>query len=135
MMRVCTGMLAAVLAVGCGTRVDEREMNSLASALTKVSASVDATVRYGDLPSGQSSDQVLTAATKQDSNLLKPFANRRVLVQVIGKDSAVLVCDQESGKALLEDAGCTPNMDSHRWTSSLTNQCEFTLDVVSLCSR
>lgn len=135
MIRTSAALLAAVLIAGCGTRVDEREMNYLASALTKVSASVDATVRYGDLPTGQSSDQVLAASTKHDSNLLKPFSDRRVLVQVVGKDSAVLICDLKTGNALLEDAGCTAKMDSHRWTSPLTGQCEFTLDVATLCSR
>jgi len=135
MLKTSVTLLAVMLVTGCGTRVDQREMNFLASALTKVSASVDATVRYGDLPTGQSPDQVLAASTKHDPSLLKPFADRRVLVKVIGRDSAVLICDPKTGNALLEDAGCTAKMDSHRWSSPLTGQCEFTLNLVALCGQ
>ncbi len=135
MIKTITTLMAVALASGCAAQVDEREMNFLASALTKVSASVDATVRYNDLPSGITPSEVLEMSVSHDPSLLKPFEKKRVLVLIDGKDSSVLVCDAQTGKALLEDTGCTARMDSHRWTSVASNQCEFTLNVKALCAQ
>jgi hypothetical protein len=113
--------LAAVLLASCATQPSEREMNYLASALTKVSAAVDATVRYRRQP------ESLTEG--------EPFDGLSVRVLRSGRDSAVLVC-QPQGKALLEDAGCTAKLDAHRWrTTGGGNQCAFTLDLDKVCAR
>lgn len=128
-------LITAFIATGCAAQVDEREMNFLGSALTKLSASVHATVRYSALPEGSSTDEVLQRSTDHDSELLKPFEGKLVKVQVVNKDSAVLVCDAATGKALLEDSGCTARMDSHRWTSGVNTQCEFTLNLRAICGR
>ncbi|WP_394706536.1 hypothetical protein [uncultured Hydrogenophaga sp.] len=128
-------LIAAFMATGCAAQVDEREMNFLGSALTKLSASVHATVRFGAIPEGSSSEAVLQTSTDHDPELLRPFAGKLVKVQVVNKNSAVLVCDAATGKALLEDSGCTAQMDSHRWTSGVNTQCEFTLNLQAICGR
>jgi hypothetical protein len=126
---------AAVLLASCATQPNEREMNYLASALTKVSAAVDATVRYRRPPDSLSEAELLRAATAHDNQLMKPFDGLTVRVLRSGRDSAVLVC-QPHGKALLEDAGCTAKLDIHRWRATGgSDRCEFTLDVNKVCAR
>lgn len=127
--------LSVVLLASCATQPNEREMNYLASALTKVSAAVDVTVRYRGPTETLSESELLRTATGHDTQLMKPFEGMTVRVLRIGSDSAVLVC-QPQGKALLEDAGCTANLDVHRWREpNLSDKCEFTLDVVEVCAR
>lgn len=128
-------VLTALVTSGCAAQVDEREMNYLASALTKVSASVDATVRYGGIPSNATPEEVLSLSTQHDPLLLEPFDGKRLTVRLLGKNSVLLVCDGVTQRALLEDTGCTARMDSHRWTSGVNTQCEFTLNVEAICGR
>ncbi|MDB5859966.1 MAG: hypothetical protein JWQ76_3655 [Ramlibacter sp.] len=128
-------ILVVVLLASCATQPNEREMNYLASALTKVSAAVDATVRYRRPPENMSEGDLLRAATAHDIQLLKPFDGFTVRVLRSGRDSAVMVC-QPRGRALLEDAGCTPKLDVHRWNAPGGNdRCEFTLDLNTVCAR
>lgn len=132
-MRSAIGVLAA-LALGCSAPnvPGEQEMNTLGSALTKLSAAVDATVRYGGLPGGLSKEEVLARATRHDASLLKPFSDHHLEVRREGDRSAVLVCDKPGGRALLEDAGCTAGLDAHRWRAG-PGACRFTLDLPSVC--
>ncbi|TWO68070.1 hypothetical protein FN976_24345 [Caenimonas sedimenti] len=125
----------ASLVGACALRPSEREMNYLASALTKVSAGVDATVRFRPPPAGASEAEVLQMSTAHDPGLLKPFADYTVRVQRSGRASAVLVCDRGGSTALLEDAGCTAKLDEHRWSASTPQRCEFTLDLSTVCGR
>ncbi len=128
-------ILVGALLASCATQPDEREMNYLASALTKVSAAVDATVRYRRPPENMSEGDLLRAATAHDSQLMKPFDGLTVRVLRGGRDSAVMVC-QPRGKALLEDTGCTAKLDVHRWNATGANdRCEFTLDLDKVCDR
>jgi outer membrane murein-binding lipoprotein Lpp len=128
-------ILAVVLLASCATQPNEQEMDYLASALTKVSAAVDATVRYRRLPENMSESELLRAATAHDNQLMKPFDGFTVRVLRSGRDSAVLVC-QPRGRALLEDAGCTAKLDVHRWNAPGGNDlCEFTLDLNTVCAR
>lgn len=110
-------------------------MNHLASALTKVSAAVDATVRYKRSSDGLEGAQLLQAATAHDSSVMKPFDGLTVRVRRVGRDSSVLVCGAPDGPALLEDAGCTAKLDEHRWSNNANDRCEFTLDVKQVCAR
>jgi hypothetical protein len=126
--------LCLFLLASCATQPDEREMNHLASALTKVSAAVDVTVRYRAPADTLSESELLLAATGHNTQLMKPFEGMTVRVLRSGRDSAVLVC-QADGRALLEDAGCTARLDVHRWSAAGTGRCEFTLDVTKVCAR
>lgn len=125
----------ALSLVACASQPSEREMNYLASALTKVSAAVDATARHRRSTDGLDETQLLQAATAHDPSLLKPFEGLSVRVLREGRDSAVLVCKERSGGALLEDAGCTAKMDVHRWNQEASNRCEFSLNVKQVCAR
>lgn len=127
-------IFAIGLATACATQPDAHEMNYLASALTKVSAAVDATTRYRRPADGLSDAELLQFSTAHDPELMKPFDGLTVRVMRDGRDSAVLVCDAHSGKPLLEDAGCTAKLDQHRWNSGDVDRCDFTLDVKQVCS-
>lgn len=128
---------ATVLAsmTGCATQSDANEMNRLASALTKLSAAVDAIVRYDDIPPDTNGSAILTKAKALDPELLLAFEGRTVRVVRQGENSLVLVCDLAAKKALLEDAGCTAKMDLHRWDSLTPSSCEATLDLPTVCSQ
>ncbi len=130
-----TAALILCLLAACATRPTEQEMNYLASALTKVSAAVDVTVRYRRPADGLPEAELLRFSTVHDASLMKPFADLTVRVLRDGNDSAVLVCDPQAGKALLEDAGCTAKLDQHRWKSDVTDRCEFTIDIKQVCAR
>lgn len=135
LVRKAAALFAALTLLSCATQTDEREMNYLASALTKISAAVDATVRYGALAPNVTDDQVLEMASSQDPALLKHFAGQTVRVIRQGENSAVLVCERVTGKALLEDAGCTAKMDLHRWNMAATRTCEPVLDLNRVCGQ
>jgi len=128
-------ILAVGLATACATQPSAQEMNYLASALTKVSAAVDATARYRRPADGLSEAELLQLSTAHDPALMRPFDGLTVRVLRDGRDSAVLVCEAQGGKALLEDAGCTAKLDQHRWNSGSVDRCDFTLDVKLVCAR
>jgi hypothetical protein len=133
---VVTATLVAVAigVVACASRVNEREMNYLGSALTKVSAAVDAKVRYEPSLEKASSEDLLKSVAKDDPQLMRNFDGRVLRVLVTGEDSAVLLCESGPGRALLEDVGCTAKLDIHRWTMSGTQKCEFTLNPKQTCA-
>lgn len=124
-----------ILATGCATPTPEREMNSLASALTKLAAAVDASVRYDDPPTGLSDTEMLRLATSHDPSLLASFASFELHVQRVGSDSSVLICRASAGQAVLEDAGCTALMERHHWKSQTALACEPTLDLPTICKK
>ncbi len=121
--------------VGCASQPSEREMNYLASALTKVSAAVDATARHRRSADTLNGALLLQAATAHDPSLMKPFEGLTLRVLRDGRDSAVLVCKPDGGKPLLEDAGCTAKMDVHRWSQAANDRCEFTVNIKQMCAR
>ncbi|MDH2234208.1 hypothetical protein N5K37_30270 [Delftia tsuruhatensis] len=127
--------LSIVFLAACATPQNEQEMNSLASALTKVSAAVDATVRYKRSADDLEDAQLLQASVAHDPALLKPFDTQRIRVLRVELDSSVLVCDANSEIALLEDVGCTPQLDANRWRDAPQVGCVFTLDLKKVCTR
>ncbi len=128
--------IALVIGVGgCGKKdkIDEKEMYSLASSLTKLAKSVESTVRYKKPPKGISDQELLKLATKHDPKLLDPFGNYTLKVFSQDRHGIVLVCTKDGKKGLLEDAGCSAKMDKHLWQSSAS--CKFTLKVGDVCKK
>lgn len=134
-LMIPAAVLALALLGGCATQPSGREMNYLASALTKVSAAVDATARFRRSADGLDEALLLQTAIAHDPDLMKSFEGFTVRVLRIGRDSAVLVCEAGNGSPLLEDAGCTAKLDAHRWSQGGDRRCEFTLDVKQSCAR
>jgi hypothetical protein len=107
-------------------------MYTKASALTKLSAAVESTVRYKNPPPELNDWQLLTLATRHDPALLDNFKGYRVRVLRQARHSVVLVCNTSGTRALLEDAGCTGPTDRHRWMGK-PEACEFTTSIAEVC--
>src|SRR3989304_8284755 len=122
--------------VGCTmSRAAEGEkMYVISSALTKLSASVESTVRYKDPDEGISDAELLVLATRHDPGLLDPFADYKVRILRQDKHAVVLVCMKEGNTGLLEDAGCSSELDRHLWKEEPSKRCEFTVKVQEACS-
>lgn len=127
--------ISVVLVTGCATvgqKIDPESMYVTASALTKLSASVESTVRYKNPPEDISDSDLLKLATRHDPSLLGPFAGYTIKVLREDRHAVVLVCSEDGTRGLLEDAGCTAAMDKHVWQVK-ENACVFTLSVREVC--
>lgn len=127
--------VAVCFTAGCATgpkRLDSEEMYIKASALTKLSAAVESTVRYKNPPPDLSDSELLALATTHDPALLENFKGYKVRVLRQDQHSAVLVCDGTGARALLEDAGCTGPMDRNRWIGK-PQPCDFSVDLRKVC--
>jgi hypothetical protein len=129
---LCFVLLASA---GCTvSRAAEAEkMYVLGSALTKLSASVEATIRYEYPPEGIGDKELLALSTKHDPGLMEPFVDYILRVSQQDRHAVVLVCDKEGKVGLLEDAGCSSEMDKHLWKETPPRPCEFTITVRDVC--
>jgi hypothetical protein len=128
-------MFLLLASAGCTvSRAAEAEkMYILGSALTKLSASVEATVRYENPPEGISDKELLDLSTKHDPGLMDPFADYTLWVSRQVGHAVVLVCDKDGKVGLLEDARCSSEMDKHLWKETPPKPCEFTITVRDVC--
>jgi hypothetical protein len=131
-------LIAVVALSACSTLpteqiYSEREMMTTAVALTKVSAAVEANLRYGAPSETLSDAEFLTRSVAHDPTLLAPFADYQIRATRQGKHTATLVCSRDGTVALLEDAGCTAAMDLQRWKENPRGACTFTANLAQLC--
>lgn len=133
--RVSVLLVIALIAGGCTLRRETKaeKMYILGAALTKLSASVEATVRYEKPPEGIGDAELLGLATEHDPGLLAQFADYTVRPLRQDGHAIVLVCDKEGKIGLLEDAGCSSPMDKHLWNEVPPSPCGFTIDVAIVC--
>jgi hypothetical protein len=128
----------AVFVAGCAglpteEQAREEEMLIAASALTKVAAAAEASVRYGNPPENLSNDEFLKFATAHDPALLQPFAKYRLRALRQERHAVILVCSSDGSIALIEDAGCTAQSDRHHWRAMPAPSCVFTLESGKVC--
>lgn len=127
-----------VLSLTCCAHAEvlESKMDTLAAQLKHLSDSVESAVRYKHAPDALADKELLVFATKHDPALMEPFAPYVVRAKSVAvgqvRHSVILVCSPDGKQALLEDVGCTARMDSQKWQNS--SPCEFSLDVVKVCS-
>jgi hypothetical protein len=118
---------SALIFLACSTAQESQQLFDKASALTKLTAHVDAAILYS--PAGKlESDQTLFD---------KAFAANPWLKSQLGSDGlrlqrgergiVLMVCTEDGSKALLEDLSCTPNMDKHPWRDEPDRACTFSL--------
>lgn len=124
-----------LITVGCTLCIadDSEVMLPLASALTKLSASVESTVRYKNPPTGISDADLLILSTQHDPRILEPFSDYTVRILNQDRHAVVLVCNKDGNYALLEDAGCSPELDKHLWKEQPPVPCQFSLAVNTIC--
>lgn len=128
----------AVFVAGCAglpteEQAREGEMLIAASALTKVAAAAEASVRYSNPPENLSDEEFLIYATAHDPVLLQPFAKYRLKALRQDRHAVVLVCSADGVVALIEDAGCTAQLDRHHWKKAPPPSCDFTIKPGLLC--
>ena len=126
---VCSSLIHAQV-------LSEEAMMIKASELTKLTTALESAVRYEQAQSATLGDaELLDFATSNDPDLLGRFAGLKVRVsRSSDPHAAVLVCSEDGTQALFEDVGCTAAMDRHAWKETPAAQCEFVLDISSLCT-
>ena len=105
-----------------------------ASALTKLSAAAESAVRYKDVPEDLTDRALLRWATSHDPALLAPFPAYTLKVLRQDRHAVVLVCTEDGTIALLEDAGCTAELDRHRWRDTPDAVCGFSIEPRVVCA-
>ena len=113
----------------------EVRMGELSSAVTKLSANVESTVRYGSMLTNIGDSELLAKSTEHDLDILKFFSKYSVRIMHNEKDALILVCTKDQKRALLEDAGCTTELDSILRKEKPTNQYEFTTTIEKACTK
>lgn len=113
-LRHWLAVAAGILLSACANS-HESEMYSTASALTKLTAHVDASVLFS--PVGEtSSDQALLAKAFEDNPTLQsPLGALSLHLQRGTKGVVLMVCTSDGTTVLFEDLSCTPGIDRHHW--------------------
>ncbi len=121
---------------GCsfGIADEDSKYYQMASALTKLSSAVEATVRYEELPDNVIPDEIILQSTSHDRSLLAPFNGYKIKVYVEDRHAIVLVCNLLKEIAYLEDAGCSAELDIHHWKSEVIKSCSATLSLAQACN-
>lgn len=136
MTRLTAGFLISFVLlagfVSASQPIDSESMLIKASELTKLSKAVEGFVRYEDYPDDISDQDILMRATQHDPSLLKPFSGYILKVNRVSKHAAVLVCNSDGTRGLLEDAGCNYELDIHLWESE-KNACTFSVSIEDVC--
>jgi len=125
-----------IFTTGCTCCIanDTEDKFTLASALTKLTAAVEATVRYENIPPGISDVELLKLSTKDDPRLIEPFSGYLMKTLVQDRHAAVLVCNETGNSAILEDAGCTSIMDKNHWKDTAGAPCAFSIKLAEICN-
>lgn len=117
----------------CCIASDVEDNYTLGSALTKLTAAVESTVRYDDPPPKLNDLELLQLSTKHDPTLLEPFSDYVLKTFVQNRHAIVLVCDKTGKYAMLEDGGCTSKLDKHLWKEAPEANCSFTIKLGEIC--
>lgn len=112
--------------------VTEEDMLVKASALTKVTVAAESAARYKDPSPDLSEREFLEFSTRHDPSLLEPFAGFTLRALWRDRRGLVLVCTADGKVRLLEDAGCTAELDKHHWRET-ESACEFSINVAEIC--
>ncbi len=64
---------------------------------------------------------------------MEPFADYTLWVSRQDGHAVVLVCDKDRKVGLLEDAGCSSEMDKHLWKENPPKPCDFTVKAKEVC--
>ena len=129
-------MIVFITLFGCSFSAADEETKyyQLASALTKLSTSVEATVRYEKIPDDATSNDIILQSTSHDKRLLQPYDSYKIKVHVEDRHAIVLLCKSSEDEAYLEDAGCSAELDKHHWKTKVIESCNATLNLAQLCN-
>lgn len=122
--------LMSCLSVHAG---EEATYYQLATALTKLSKAVEAEVVFENPSSQTTGKELLSQATAHDRSLLSPFTQYSLQAVRQGGHAVLLVCTSDGQQALLEDLGCSPELDRHTWKIKPLQPCHPVIDVERVC--
>jgi len=111
----------------------DEDMFAAAASMKRLSASVESSARYKDIPADLKDYDLLVKATENNPRLLNGFENYLLKAIIINKHSIVLMCDLKGERALIEDTGCTGEVDVLHWQNNTPKPCDFTIDVSVVC--
>jgi len=127
-------LLALILLFSTPAYADEAErMNELAARTTLVARAVHFTVKSTSTPADLTGTDLIARATRLNQSMLDDFRDYTITTQRDGSVSSVLVCDKSAQVALIEDAGCTQEVEVHSWQARPRLPCAFTLDLGTIC--
>jgi hypothetical protein len=129
--------LLLIVITGCtpAAFADDDEMYVLSAALIKLSKFIEPSAQYGRFNESTPSEEILAYVRERDSSLLDSFLDRKIMARVRQKHSVVLICLADGSAGLLEDAGCSPELDGHLWQSDPAADCSFTLNINTVCQE
>jgi hypothetical protein len=130
-------MVVLIMFSGCRfvQKQSQEEMFVSAAAMKRLSAAVESSVRYKDVPEELRDYELLEKATENNPQLLKGFENFSLKAIIVNKHSIVLMCDAQGKLALIEDTGCTGEVDALHWQNDAPQPCDFTLDISAVCGK
>lgn len=113
--------------------LDDRVLLGVGDALTKVSAPVHATVRYKNPPADLQDAALIDMALQDFTERLDPMRGYVLKARQEGRNSSVLLCDEQGQIGLIEDAGCTGELDDKIWRTQPNHPCAYVLDLAVTC--
>lgn len=122
-------LLVPALLVGCANHRTAEKMEDLSSYFKDLATAIDGHIKFGD-GSSMTNEQLITTALQGNPAWQTALEGYDIKLIVEGKNSMIMLCQENI--ALIEDTGCTENIDKKHWTSN-NNHCEFTLNLTELC--
>lgn len=126
-IRLLFAALWVVAVVGCAT-CGSRRAEGLVTPLPKLTAAVDALVRYPDPANPVSDDRLVAEAMKNKPELQRAFQGLPIKVRHDAKYVVLLVCSPDGKHAWLEDASWTLGVDYKWYLSKPLPPPEFTME-------
>ncbi len=128
-----TQLSLIVLITACTHSVDKNaeKRGHLSTEMVNLSSAVD--TYFADLPvkPTQNDATILQIATQHDPSLLAPdFQYYLLKIQYQNPYAVLLLCNKDSTRAIMEDAGCSARLD--RQITDIA-PCKFTLRVLRGC--
>jgi hypothetical protein len=115
-----------ILAAGCATISQQAER--LVTPLPKLTAAVEALVRYPDPANPVPDDRLVAEAIKNKPELQRSFAGYPIKVRHDANNTVILVCSPDGKWAWLEDASWTLGVDHIWYLAKPPVPAEFTMD-------
>ncbi|WP_020678084.1 hypothetical protein [Geopsychrobacter electrodiphilus] len=85
---------------------------------------------YGFTPGG-TGEECIHLAVEDDPGLLTPFEGYILKAKCESLQAVVLLCDSQGRNVLMEDAGCTAQLDSR--AEGILRACSFSLETTQVC--
>jgi hypothetical protein len=127
-------LMCVVLALGACSfsgAQERRQMDTLGPMVTKLAKMMESYIRYGPPRAGASEQELFAEGTRDDPTLLNQFSQYKLKLLSHDRHAVVLVCTRDGRQALLEDAGCTADIEAPHWKTR--SACEFTVNVSQVC--